>query len=90
MMTERLEVRLDLLEGRVLPTLVEPLRFTPAVRQKLFEKLKPLAYQMLKNEVAYAELGADYFEHRSKTQITRRLVKRLESLGHTVEIKPAA
>ena len=41
-------------------------------------------------DVTYKELGADYFERRSKTQITRRLVKRLESLGHTVEIRPAA
>jgi transposase len=48
------------------------------------------AYYILKDDVTYRELGADYFERRSKTQITRRLVKRLESLGHTVEIRPAA
>jgi transposase len=48
------------------------------------------AYYILKRETTYAELGADYFEQRSKAQITRRLVKRLESLGLTVEIKPAA
>ena len=33
-----------------------------------------------------AELGADYFEQRSKVQMTRRLVKRLEALGLTVDI----
>jgi transposase len=48
------------------------------------------AYHILKNDATYAELGADYFERRSKTQITRRLVKRLESLGLAVEIRPAA
>ena len=48
------------------------------------------AYYILKDDVTYKELGDDYFERRSKTQITRHLVKRLESLGHTVEIKPAA
>jgi transposase len=48
------------------------------------------AYYILKDDVTYRELGADYFERRSKTQITRRLVKRLASLGHTVEIRPAA
>jgi len=48
------------------------------------------AYYILQNETTYAELGGDYFERRDKTQIARRLVKRLESLGLTVEIKPAA
>ena len=48
------------------------------------------AYYILKNETTYAELGADYFERRNKTHVARRLVKRLESLGLTVEIKPAA
>lgn len=38
----------------------------------------------------YAELGADYFDRRSKAQITRRLIKRLEGLGVTVEVRPAA
>lgn len=48
------------------------------------------AYYILKDGTTYADLGGDYFERRSKTQIARRLVKRLESLGLTVEIKPAA
>jgi len=39
------------------------------------------ASYILKDSVTYAELGAAYFEHRSKTQTARRLVKRLESLG---------
>ena len=48
------------------------------------------AYYILKRETTYAEPGADDFEQRSKTHVTRRLVKRLEALGLTVEIKPAA
>jgi transposase len=39
------------------------------------------AYYILKDSVTYAELGAAYFERRSKTQTARRLVERLESLG---------
>jgi len=39
------------------------------------------ASYILKDSVTYAELGAPYFEHRSKTQTARPLVKRLESLG---------
>jgi transposase len=48
------------------------------------------AYYILKNDVNYVELGADHFERRNKAQTARRLVKRLESLGLTVEIRPAA
>jgi transposase len=48
------------------------------------------AYYILKDEVTYLELGADHFERRNRTQTARRLVKRLESLGLIVEIKPAA
>lgn len=48
------------------------------------------AYYILKNEVAYNELGADHFDRRNQAQTARRLVKRLESLGLIVEIKPAA
>lgn len=48
------------------------------------------AYYILKNEVPYQDLGADHFERRDKTQIAKRLVHRLEALGLTVEIKPAA
>jgi transposase len=48
------------------------------------------AYHILKDEVTYHELGADYFDHRDKAQITRRLVQRLEALGLSVEVRPAA
>jgi hypothetical protein len=48
------------------------------------------AYHILKDDVTYHKLGADYFDHRDKTQITRRLVRRLEALGVSVEVRPAA
>ena len=48
------------------------------------------AYYILKDDVAYHELGADYFERRDKAQITRRLIRRLEQLGLSVEVSPAA
>jgi len=48
------------------------------------------AYYILANGTIYAEPGADYFDRRSKAQLTRRLIKRLEGLGVTVEVRPAA
>jgi transposase len=48
------------------------------------------AYHILKDQVPYHELGADYFERRDHTQIARRLIRRLEQLGLSVEVKPAA
>jgi transposase len=48
------------------------------------------AYYILRDETTYRELGADYFERRSKVQLTRRLIRRLEELGLSVEVKPAA
>ena len=48
------------------------------------------AYHILKAEVTYHDLGADYFERRDKAHITRRLIRRLEQLGLSVEVKSAA
>ena len=48
------------------------------------------AYHILKDDVPYHELGADYFDHRDKAHITRRLVRRLEALGLSVDVRPAA
>jgi len=48
------------------------------------------AYYILKHDAVYAEPGADYFDRRSKTQMTRHLIKRLEALGVTVEVRSAA
>ena len=39
---------------------------------------------------AYRELGPNFFDERDKTRVQRRLVQRLEKLGFTVELRPAA
>jgi transposase len=48
------------------------------------------AYHILKEDTTYHELGSEHFERRDKAQITRRLIRRLEELGLSVEVKPAA
>jgi transposase len=48
------------------------------------------AYYILANGTTYAEPGSDYFDRRSKAQLARRLIKRLEGLGVTVDVRPAA
>ena len=35
-------------------------------------------------------LGEDYFDRLDRERLTKRLVKRLEKLGHQVSIQPAA
>jgi|SRR5262245_18010511 len=47
-------------------------------------------YHMLKDGTCYQDLGADHFNRCSKTTHTQRLVRRLEHLGYTVQIKPLA
>jgi len=48
------------------------------------------AFYILKDGVTYHELGADYFERRDKAHIARRLIRRLEQLGLSVDVRPAA
>jgi transposase len=51
------------------------------------------AYYMLRDDVAYQDLGADYFARRSDPErTTRRLVAQLQRLGHkvTLETHPQA
>lgn len=43
---------------------------------------------MLKAEVPYKDLGPDFFDKLKPEQYQRYLVKRLENLGFTVELKP--
>ena len=49
-----------------------------------------IAYHVLKDGTAYEDLGSTYFDQRDRDAVTRRLVKRLEALGHTVRLDPAA
>ena len=47
-----------------------------------------IGYHMLKEETTYRELGGNYFDKRNLLRTTRRLVKRLEALGHKVILEP--
>ncbi len=48
-------------------------------------------WHMLTDDVDYNDLGADYFERRQDPdREARRLVQRLEALGHNVTLEPAA
>ena len=49
-----------------------------------------IAYYVMRDQVTYRELGADYFERRDRDRTTRRHVKQLEALGYTVTLQPAA
>jgi len=48
-----------------------------------------IMYHMQRTGTDYADLGGDYFERRDKDRLTRRLVRRLESLGLKVTLEPA-
>jgi hypothetical protein len=49
------------------------------------------AWHLLSQRIPFAELGPDYHARRHSPEAeTRRLLRRLESLGHTVHIDPAA
>jgi len=46
-----------------------------------------IIYHMLKERSHYRELGQDYFDRLNRDAVSRRLVRRLESLGYQVELK---
>jgi len=47
-------------------------------------------YYMLRDDVAYQDLGAEHFDRRDKGKTIGRLVKRLRDLGCEVDLRPAA
>jgi transposase len=47
-----------------------------------------ICYFMIMNGTRYEDLGSDYFDKRNKEAVARRSIKRLESLGYRVSIKP--
>jgi transposase len=49
--------------------------------------LLTIIYHVLRTGQAYQDLGPDYFDRRQEDQLTRHLVKRLESLGHKVTLE---
>jgi transposase len=49
-----------------------------------------IAYFVLRDGVAYEELGVNFYDERKKDAVVRNAVKRLERLGYRVAIEPAA
>jgi hypothetical protein len=50
-----------------------------------------IAYHLLTIGEVYADLGPNYFDERARDAVQRRLVRRLEALGYTVQLqRPAA
>jgi hypothetical protein len=47
-------------------------------------------YTLLRTGREFEDLGADYFDRLDREHLTKRLVKRLERLGHKVTLQPAA
>jgi transposase len=47
-------------------------------------------YFVLRDRVPYRDLGVSYFDRRDQTKIANRLRRRLESLGFSVQMQPAA
>jgi transposase len=45
-------------------------------------------YHMLKDGTPYHDLGPDHFQRRGNSTQTQRLIRRLQSLGYAVDIKP--
>ena len=48
------------------------------------------AYYILRDHVAYQDLGAEHFDRLAPEQLTKHYVRRLEQLGHTVRLDAAA
>lgn len=48
------------------------------------------AYFIIRDGVAYRELGGDYFQRLERPRIAKQLVRRLSQLGYEVTIAPAA
>ncbi len=49
-----------------------------------------ISYHMMDRGTRFAELGADYFDRRNPERVKDRLVARLQKLGFTVTVQPAA
>jgi hypothetical protein len=50
-----------------------------------------IIWNALAHDAAYTELGADFYVHRNDPdREARRLIAKLEALGHRVTLEPAA
>jgi transposase len=52
-------------------------------------KILTIAFHVLKTSTPYKELGSDHFDRLNSARTTRKLVQRLEALGHQVRLSPA-
>lgn len=52
-------------------------------------KILTIAFQVLRTNTSYKELGSDYFDRLNPERATRKLVQKLEALGHQVQLLPA-
>ena len=48
------------------------------------------AYPRLKNGTPYEDLGEMHFTNRDRVKTAHRLVRRLQDIGYTVDIRTAA
>jgi transposase len=51
-------------------------------------KILTIAFHVLRDGTPYRELGHDYFDRLNPARATRKLVQRLEALGHQVQLSP--
>ena len=65
-------------------------RGKPRAMMAVAHSLLVSIYHMLRDQVPYQDLGPDYFDHLRTQQLERHYVRRLESLGFTVTLTPAA
>jgi transposase len=49
-----------------------------------------IIYHILTRREPYRELGVSYFDELDRQRVEQRLVRRLERLGYTVSLQPAA
>jgi transposase len=56
----------------------------------IMHQVLKVIYHILKTGQPYRELGADYYQPTDPQRTARRLTKRLERLGYTVTLSPAA
>lgn len=67
----------------------------PAAKKKaivaLAHTLIVVIWNVLASDTSYADLGPDFYQRRTDPEReTRRLIAKLQALGHTVTIEPAA
>jgi transposase len=49
-----------------------------------------IVYHLITRETEYEDLGPTYYDERDRAVVERRLIRRLEQLGYSVALTPAA